>query len=513
MWKKTKALLLRFELLIFILCLVSFLRLPSLMEPYWYGDEGIYLTLGNGIRHGLTLYKDIHDNKPPGIYLLAAVAGSLFWFRLILLFWNLGSITVFYLITEKILKPVATKPLKLIGISFPRPNLVTVATLLFGLLPFLAEGNIANGEIFMLLPTLLGFAFLLRMKDEDQKKQKLIWSALAGLSFSLAFLIKVPAVFDAFAAGLFFFLLVPNLRRSLFSWAPWVFAATFLLPIIFSIAYYSTVGAGPAYINAALLQNVGYLSSWTTGTQQANLGKTGLMGRGIILIFATLVLAFSQKWLESGTIFVLLWFAYALFGGLLSERPYPHYLIQVVPPLSLLMVLIGKYLSRLQKLSTKINLGALSLALVALAIAFVTFKFWNYSLPPYFQNYFNFMNGRISREQYFTFFDKTLPEQYYIASYITAYTTNQDRIFIWADLPSIYALTRRLPVGRFTAAYHVKDFNGYNETYAAILQKTPKFILIDKRLEPFPHLEGILMDEYVAIYNSPIFSLYRRLNP
>ncbi|PIV07387.1 hypothetical protein COS53_02565, partial [Candidatus Shapirobacteria bacterium CG03_land_8_20_14_0_80_35_14] len=56
------------------------LRLPSLFEPYWYGDEGVYLALGQGIRHGLTLYSQIYDNKPPAIYYLAALTQTVFGF-------------------------------------------------------------------------------------------------------------------------------------------------------------------------------------------------------------------------------------------------------------------------------------------------------------------------------------------------------------------------------------------------------------------------------------------------
>ena len=78
-----------------LLFAVFFLRLPSLFEPYWYGDEGIYLTIGQGLRQGLVLYRDIYDNKPPLIYLLAALSGSLFWFRFILLVWSMMTVAFF----------------------------------------------------------------------------------------------------------------------------------------------------------------------------------------------------------------------------------------------------------------------------------------------------------------------------------------------------------------------------------------------------------------------------------
>ena len=58
-----------------VIFLIIILRVPSIFEPYWYGDEGIYLTIGNALAQGETLYRDIHDNKPPFIYLLALRAG------------------------------------------------------------------------------------------------------------------------------------------------------------------------------------------------------------------------------------------------------------------------------------------------------------------------------------------------------------------------------------------------------------------------------------------------------
>ena len=79
------------ELLLVLLLLVITLRLPSLFEPFWYGDENIYLAIGQSIRHGQILYRDITDypNKPPLIYLFAALASNVANFRFILLLWNL----------------------------------------------------------------------------------------------------------------------------------------------------------------------------------------------------------------------------------------------------------------------------------------------------------------------------------------------------------------------------------------------------------------------------------------
>lgn len=509
--KQLKNFLLRHEMLIIILCLTVFVRLPSLLEPYWYGDEGIYLTLGQGVRQGLTLFRDIHDNKPPFIYLLSAICGSLFWFRFLLLIWQLGTVTLFYILAKKLINPNRSSSL------LPRA-LVIFSTLLFAMLPVFAEGNIANGEIFMILPILAGMN-LLWHAHTSKRTSRLLFSALAGLFFALAFLIKVPAVFDAIAAGVFFFLIpFKGVIRRIFTLSPWVYALAFVIPILFSIFYYSVKGAGQPYLRAALLQNVGYLSSWKTGSQSSqNLAQTGLKNRALATGGVTLGLIVASPLVSSEVLLVTIWFIFALFGALLSERPYPHYLIEVIPPLALALPLLfmsGKNLlkSKLKKTKIKNLLGVLMLGgcLAALISSVIKLKFWYYPVTPYYTNYLRFMTGQISKDKYYEYFDKTLPEQYKLATHIRLRTTPKDRIFIWGDLPTMYALTRRLPPGRYTSAYHIKDFGGFEETTNAIQQNLPAFIWIDRRVEPFPGLASILDSDYILSYSSNNFLLYRK---
>jgi hypothetical protein len=95
------------------------LRIPSFFEPYYYGDEMIYLTLGEGVRQGVPLYLGLHDNKPPLLYLTAAAAGNLFFFKVILAFWSLITVYGFW---------------KLVSSIFPeKKNLHKISTIIFGL--------------------------------------------------------------------------------------------------------------------------------------------------------------------------------------------------------------------------------------------------------------------------------------------------------------------------------------------------------------------------------------------
>src|SRR3989337_2710734 len=60
----------------------------------------IYLTLGEAIRRGIPLYSEIHDNKPPLLYVMAAIAGNLFWFKALLTLWLLTTVFIFLKFTQ-----------------------------------------------------------------------------------------------------------------------------------------------------------------------------------------------------------------------------------------------------------------------------------------------------------------------------------------------------------------------------------------------------------------------------
>ncbi len=526
MFSRLKSFLLRHELLIIIVLLCALVRVTSLYEPYWYGDEGIYLTLGQGVRHGLQLYRDIHDNKPPLIYLIAAVADTQLWFRVILIAWNSASIVVFSLIASFLFdtKRKIDHTIKLLGITFPLPHYSTVATLIFAILPFFAEGLIPNGEIFMILPTMIGALMLLR--SWSAKRLDMPHAFIAGIFFSIGFLIKVPVLFDAFAAGWFFFVLaklfgkmskkessfLARVKAIVLAPPAYAFVAGLAIPIVLSIVYYASIGILQPYLRSALLQNVGYLSSWQTGTHDAsNVTQSGLKNRAIALGVFIIATLFFGGLIPAEFLFLLVWFACALFGTLLSERPYPHYLIQMIPLLALFppgFVFLLRQAKR--KVAPAIHgiIGML-LVMVVFALSYAVIRFWHYPIRPYYENFFSYITGKRSEAEYQKFFDPTLPEQYSLARIIVSASNPDDRIFIWGDLPTLYALTHRLPPGRYTSAYHILDFHGEDETMAAILKREPKLILIDTRLRKFPNIDPLLREEYMLLTKTDHFMLYR----
>jgi len=458
--------------LVIILTVVIFLRIPSLFYPYSYGDEGIYLTLGQAVRQGLTLYREIHDNKPPLIYLLAAISGSLFWFRTILMVWSLGTIIVFWRLGRCLFKN-KTRP-------------VLIATVLFALLttwPRL-EGNIANAEIFMILPILAGFLLVL-----CGKKQETLRFLGAGALFSSAVLFKVTAGFDFAALGLllFFSLSFKNWRTIVRQ--GFLLLAGFSLPLFFFGLYFMIQDAFLPFIQAGFLQNIGYLSSWK-GKSQGMIFNTGFILRTSSLLVLTIFFWLTRKKLNKNLIFLCLWLIFSLFGATLSERPYPHYLVQALPTASLLVGLLIANIKKFERLLVLFFLGLL---------LFVQqyFNFWEYPTITYYQNFLDWATRQKTNEEYLRYFNPNLPRNRQIASFLLHHTTSDERIFIWGeDAPCLYALTRRLPPGRYTANYHIKDFNGYQETIDAIKSVRPKYIIVLDTEDAFPQLDLILAKDY-----------------
>ncbi|MFA7301511.1 MAG: hypothetical protein WC069_04330 [Candidatus Shapirobacteria bacterium] len=443
------------------------LRLPSLFEPYWYGDEGVYLVLGQAIRHGLVLYSQIHDNKPPAIYFLAAATQTVFGFRLLLLLWMIPTCYYFYKLALRYLSIKSSQ----------------IALLIFVVLTSIPviEGHIANAEIFMLLPTILGFLLF---------DKHLFWS---GLCLGIAFLFKVPVAIEFFFLLCFAFVVLKKYKNIL---SLFVFGIAFILPTIITGIYYQINGALMPYLAAALFQNLGYLSSWSTGTQQSSPTSSGLPLRIFMMILSWLFFYFQlkKKYISEHLFFISSWFTACLFGVLLSTRPYPHYLIQIVPPLILIILADKKYWFN-------------KIILVGILIySLLHYKFYFYATFSYYKNFILYSINKESTLQYRQYFGQNVNYFYQISDYIDQKSHPEDKIFIWSDDPYIYPLSNRLPSTKYVTAYHILDFNGYDQTINQLKKNLPKIIIYNQSMNrPFSNLDQFInkyyfLDEQIGPY-------------
>lgn len=469
--------------IIFILAII--LRLPSLFEPFTYGDEGVYMVIGQGIRKGLVLYRDIHDNKPPMIYLVAALANQYFVYRAIFFVWGLFTISMFFNLVFFL-----TKKSKIASFF---------ATLIFCVLYSirLFEGNIANAENFFLLTTITGFYLFFTARS----KTKIF---LSGLMLSLSILFKFPAVFDGLAIVA---ITILDLKKGKFrKWATTtaVFACGILLPVILTGFYFYLHQSLNLYLKAAFFQNVSYLSSWSSQHNKVFSLPTALIVRGVIVGLSWIVVWLFRKRVSQVGRIAIVWFSFSLFGSLMSARPYPHYLLQVIPPLCLSVALL------LNKGKDKL----IPIILVfALYLSFNYFHFWKYQNISYYQNFYSYAFGLKNKTQYFEYFGEDTINIYKTAYYISTRTSENERFFSWGNQPSLYALAKRLPVGKYTVAYHIIDFAAYQEIADLIDNQKPKYIVISKdETRLFPQLIGIISRSYLSEVTFGRFTIFQKIN-
>lgn len=454
--------------LLFISLIFFLLRLPSFFEPYWYGDEGIYETLGLGMNHGRLLYKEIFDNKPPLLYFIYSLFGSdqsaVRFFSFVV---GLLSVFVFFFLAKKFFKNT-----KSLFVS------TGVFAVLFGL-P-LIEGNIANAENFMILPALFS-AFLIFKALEDRINHKKLLFA-AGFLLGVSFLIKIVAVFD-FAAFFAFltFSKIENLKDLLTKkfWEMEIMhllsiVSGFLLPIIFVAAIFLLRGGFSDLIRATFFSNIGYV-----GYGNKLIIPQGLLILKLVLLGGySLFVFFKRKSFGSFATFVLLWTGFSLFNAFFSQRPYTHYVLTLLPSFCLLLGLLFE--------KTKQQYTYALIFILTLFLALTNFNYYVKTLT-YYPNFISFVFGNKSVAAYEKYFDGSTPRDYALASFINANTTEKDNIFLWGNNAQLYKMTNKLPPGKYTATYHITNYkDGNSDTIAGLKKADPKYIIVMPNVGNYP---------------------------
>jgi 4-amino-4-deoxy-L-arabinose transferase-like glycosyltransferase len=420
--------------------------------------------------------------------LTAAVAGNLFWFKVILAFWSLLTIIVFY---------------KLAKLFFDKNQKAQkIATLIFALLTTLPllEGLTVNSELFMIAFTIVAFLILLK----KEVKTKGIF--LAGVLFGFGALFKIPAAFDAPIIVFYWFI-----TEGFGSWKK-ILKNTFILvlgfatPLLITFVWYFLKGALPEYIKAAFLQNVGYVSSFRPGDVQKTflVRNAPLLIRGLVVLIGSSILFIFRKKLSKNFILFSLWTLFALFAITLSERPYPHYLIQVIAPASFLLATF------FTEKTLEQSLTVIPLALTLFVPVF--YKFWLYPTGSYYLRFINFATHRETKGQYFAGFSVTTNRNYEIAQFLITSSKPDDRVFMWGpDSAAVYALSKRLPPIKYVVDYHITDYSTKAQEAVNIGSKPPKFIILTSD-NPYQELRLLIKQKYLLVNTIGNANIYSRLD-
>jgi len=344
------------------------LRLPSLYEPRWYRDEGIFAAIAASVRGGDALYGESWDNKPPGIFLTYAGIQTAFGSGM----FALHAVTLaVVLVTLALVMALCWRHGQERG--------ALVGGLLFAALlctPVL-EGNLALTETYMIAFT--SAAALAVSTGIARQDDRLL--CVAGVLCAIAIGYKQVAVFDAAAFGL----LIGLTRRA---WlrptalfvagiaGPHAFGAVFFLATgTFGDYWYAIAGSMPLYSG---------LGPDRTPLLRALAVAPAIVAAGALIVRRRKGEELSDRDLPT------LWLAFAFAGATSSTMPFAHYLQQVVPPLSLVAAAFAAGM-RPSALGAGLAVGATVVAAVQFGPAMLEQR--QLRPVPYYENYLSYTFG------------------------------------------------------------------------------------------------------------------------
>jgi len=408
-----------------IVLLTIVTRLPSLLHPAPLDDEAVYSVVANEIVDGGRPYVDAVERKPPLLFWTYAaifqVAGKFNWPALHIgaLLWTLGTMAGLYVI----------------GREFFGRETGLVAALLYSVFqPWGTWKNLAfNGEMLMNLPLVWAWAIGLRRNSSPLRPELL----LSGALLCAAFLLKQPAAIAAVPLGLY--LLLASYRTSNGVTRTASLAHTGILMIGF---------LGTLTVVALVLRKQGILSDafywsvtnhsiphffWDRGVRSTLM----FLGECLPLLIGAALAYRGPRgiWAKRGperTALSGVLVASAI-GAAAGARFYPHYYIQLIPPLALLaaphfaQLWSGTPAPRHWLLRPRITQAWLALTVVAFAVAHLL------GLAPQRQ-----------------------PSQ--TGRYLREHSSPDDRIFVWGHDPSIYLEARRHPAGRYILTFPLTGY-------------------------------------------------------
>jgi 4-amino-4-deoxy-L-arabinose transferase-like glycosyltransferase len=408
-----------------IVLLTVLTRLPSELHPQAIDDENMYSVVANAIVDGGRPYIDVVDRKPPLLFwTYAAVfeaAGEFNWKALheVAVVWTLLTMAGLYVIGARL---------------FNRETGL-IAALLYSV--FQPWGNFKdlafNGEVLMNLPIVWAWAIGFRRSSSPVRPELLASGAL----LCAGFLLKQPAAIAAVPLGIY--LLLPSYRRARgVSWTVSITHATLL-----TIGFFATLG-GVAVV--LWKQNIlGGAFYWTVEDHSIpHVFWTKGVLVTLVFLGACLPLAIGaamgarrdsalwrDKSAERTALLGLL--VVSVIGVSAGARFYPHYYIQLIPPLALLaapfyaQLWSGERRAPYWLLRPKITYIWLTLTVITFSVIH-----WKTHLS----------QSQLSEGE----------------EYISRHSTPDDRIFVWGQRARIYLNTRRRPACRYAGTFPLTGY-------------------------------------------------------
>ena len=325
--------------LIFFIILVSILRFSTFFQSVIDWDESVFLLMSKSLLDGNLPYTQIWDHKPPGIYLLFSLSQIVF-----------GQSVISIRILTCIFVSISCFALYKSGNIFNSNNNYNgiLAGILYAFFSLKNGGLSANTELFFVFFNILAFhlVFLTLFSSNKQLNFYKFRFLIIGLIMGISLHIKYLVIFDFFA--IFLILITYYFKsneRNIIELTKVYFCLLIgaFIPFLLSTLYFMKSGHLNDYIYANFIANKIYSAE----TQFSLIYFIQvIIGQAVqnhplwlcLLITPFYIYIFVPRKSEESYKFyaLLLWFFMAFIGTCATKKFYPHYFLQILPPLCLL---------------------------------------------------------------------------------------------------------------------------------------------------------------------------------
>ena len=480
-------------------------------------DQSIYALVGEGVLHGKMPYRDLWDFKPPGIFLVYALAQGLF---------GRGMVAIRVLEVLGLLASVFGF-MKLAETFFDRPRAglvgAAVAALIHAELEF---WHTAQPEVFGGYITLA--ALILATSPAHRDRRYWVWVG-TGVLFGIAFLFKPPLGGGAFVCGAYLAKReqqrANSTKHGLLAMA--VVGASALLPIVLCGAWFAARGAWPALRWTLAEFTPGYTAlGWKDrqaagmlyyALEEAFFKFSALAAAGMISMAAITPLHGRER---EGTFLVLGILAIQIAGVAMQGKFFPYH---YTASLQLIGFLAGLGLYKLWRRCVG-GVGGLggALAFVSFVVVVASMRTASRDLPQDFSDralmrlrYAFRMEPYKTREaiDHDTSYvaDFNLGADRDVALEVRSRTSSSDPIFVWGFEPAIYWFAERAPSSRFI--YDVPQRSEWQQHYARNelmhdLAQRPPALFIVQHNDVFPSVTGHVLDSNDELPGFPELQAY-----
>ncbi|MFZ0961358.1 MAG: glycosyltransferase family 39 protein [Terriglobia bacterium] len=492
---------------------VVFLRaLPNLRYPIGR-DQATYCVIGQGLLRGQLLYRDLWDNKPPGIFYIYALIVKIFG----PVMWCVGVVDILWLLV-----------ISCCIFYFARRFLGTPAAALamvFNASRHCRQGYIhaVQPEAFLMLCLFAAWFLLLPGKRRSVTR---LWAA--GLLLGAAFWMKYNAV-----AFFPFLLLVPFLDfdswdrgssrvRMKIPWKDWLarmsmVAAGFVLAILGVLAYFWISGAWPAMkevqfevlprYGARVFQWNWLFLVWALHQTQNHLGFwTEIMAA------LSLLIAWRRRELGSFTPVSLLGLA-GYLSTAMQGRFHPYYFETCYPFFSMfwgyVCVKVYEGFEYLRRMFTQRG-WTLARAMLWLVLTGLVLSLFPEESVRVVQQYDYLADWWRNPEMSYAVYWWQLPldtlsEQLHVINFLKKDSNQEDEVYVWGTAPLINFLTQRRNPSRFVSNLALISPWGPDrwrqELVRTLETKRPRYVVV-ARHDSIPTVSYTMMDseEYLRVY-------------